>query len=190
MAHTQYSGAFNAYNFAYGVNPNTPAFEVISGANAAGTYAVTLGLGVVYTPDGVAVSPQVGVPIIIGSGASTETVTPTAVVNPTPTLYGTCLITAVYGFGHGAGDLVRSGDAGIQEAAQATLVYGGGLVVIDRRVYQALGLANSAALGTKLGTLLSLSPNISILDWGGTTLSKSYTAAAGVAYGVTAVSLY
>ena len=124
MSRTKFAAEFNAFNFAYGVNPDTPAFEVIAGNNAAGTYGVTLGLGVVYTPDGVAVSPQVGVPITIGSGASTEIVTPTSVVNLTPTQYGTCVITAAYGFGHGAGDLVRSGDYGLQEAAAAAKAYG------------------------------------------------------------------
>jgi hypothetical protein len=190
MPRTKFAAEFNAFNFAYGVNPDTPAFEVIAGNNAAGTYGVTLGLGVVYTPDGVAVSPQVGVPITIGSGASTEIVTPTSVVNLTPTQYGTCVITAAYGFGHGAGDLVRSGDYGLQEAAAAAKAYGGGLVVLDAKFFQAAGLTTSAGLTTYLATFNSLSAAVKLLNWSGLSGALAYGAAAASAYASTGVSLY
>jgi len=190
MALTKFSGEFNAYNYAYGVNPDIPAFEVIAGNNAAGTYGVTLGLGQVSTPDGRIVQPAVGVPITIGSGASTEVVTPTSVVNLTPTQYGTCIITAVFGFGHGQGDLVRSGDFGLQEAATAAKNYGGGLVVLDAKFFQAAGLTTSAGLTTYLATFNSLSAAVKILNWSGLAGALAYGAAAASPYASTGVALY
>lgn len=193
MPRTKFSGEFNAFSYAFGVNPEVPAFQVIAGNNAAGTYGVTLALGQVSTPDGRTVKPVVGVPITIGSGASTETVTPTSVVNLTPLQYGTCIITAVFGFGHGPGDVVRSGDAGIQEAAQDAFAYGGGVVVIDKAVFQALGLANNAALTTLLqnGTYKSFGTNVTLANLAGTSANGfSYTAAAAANYAVTAIVAY
>src|SRR5580704_780240 len=148
MALTKFSAEFNAWNYAYGVNPLVSAFEVISGSPSSGTYSIALGLGVVYTPDGRPVSPVAGVPITIGSGSNVETVTPSAVSNPTPTLYGTCIITATFAYGHGQGDLVKSGDFGLQEAATAAASFGGGLVVCDRQFFAAAGLSTNANFTT------------------------------------------
>ena len=194
MALTKFVSEFNAYNFAYGVNPNTPAFQVIAGNNAAGTYGVTLALGVVYTPDGRPVSPTVGVPITIGSGASTETVTPTSVVNLTPNQYGTCIITAVFANGHGAGDLVRSGDNGLQEAATAAVANGGGLVVCDAQFFQAAGLTTTSTANAGFTTLVtgfkSLGANTTIINGSGITGALSYSAAAASNYASTTHVLY
>jgi len=190
MALTKYSAEFNAFNYAYGVNPETPAFQVISGSPNSGTYAITLALGVVYTPDGRAVSPVAGIPITIGSGTSIETVTPTSVSNPTPTIYGTCIITAAFSFGHGQGDLVRSGDFGLQEAATAATAYGGGLVVCDAKFFQAAGLTTNANFTTFVTGYNSLSARVTILNWGGLTGALSYSAAASSAYASTTVVLY
>jgi hypothetical protein len=190
MSQTKFSGEFNAWNYAYGVNPDIPAFEVIAGNSAAGTYAVTLALGVVYTPDGKPVSPVVGIPITIGSGINAETVTPTGVSNPTPTVYGTCIITAVFGFGHGAGDLVKSGDFGLQEAATAALAYGGGLVVCDRRLWNAAGLTTNANFTTFVTAYKGLGLGVTILNWGGISGALSYTAASGSSYASTTLTLY
>jgi len=191
MALTKYSAEFNAYNYAYGVNPETPAFQVIAGNPTSGTYAITLALGVVYTPDGRAVSPVAGIPITIGSGTSIETVTPTSVSNPTPTIYGTCIITAAFGFGHGQGDLVRSGDFGLQEAATAATAYGGGLVVCDAKFCQAAGIATNANFTTFVTGYNSLSANVTILNWLGIPGALSYNnATPGSAYASTTHVLY
>lgn len=190
MSLSKFSAEFNAFNYAYGINPDVPAFQVISGNAAAGTYAVTLALGVVYTPDGKPVSPVVGIPITIGSGINAETVTPTGVSNPTPTVYGTCIITAVFGFGHGAGDIVKSGDSGLQEAATAALAYGGGLVYCDRQFWQAAGITTNSGFTTFVTGYKSLSANVTILNGGGITGALSYTAAAASSYASTTVVLY
>lgn len=196
MALTKFVSEFNAFNFAFGVNPDCPAFEVIAGSNVAGTYSVTLGLGVVYTPDGRPVSPVAGVPITIGSGASTEVVTPTSVVNLTPTQYGTCIITAVFGFGHGQGDLVRSGDFGLQEAATAATANGGGLVICDAKWFQAAGLTTASTANAGFttfltsGTYKSLSLAVTVINGSGITGALSYAGAVGSNYASTTHVLY
>lgn len=191
MPRTKFSGEFNAFNYAYGVNPDTPAFEVVSGAAAGGTYSVTLGLGVVYTPDGKPVSPVAGIPITIGSGTNIETVTPSAVSNPTPTIYGTCTITATFANAHGQGDLVKSGDFGLQEAATAAKSYGGGLVVCDQAFFQAAGITTNAGFTTFVTGYNSLSANVTILNWGGISGALSYkNSTPGSAYASSTVVLY
>ena len=82
--------------------------------------------GIPSNPDGsqvnnAFVSPGGGIytPIIVGLGsANQETVTPTAVsgCNQARAWYGLMLITATFANTHGPGDIVVSGDAGIQEA--------------------------------------------------------------------------
>jgi hypothetical protein len=190
MARTKFSGEFNAFDYAYGVNPETPAFQVISGSPSAGTYSITLALGVVYTPDGKPVSPVVGIPITVGSNSAIETVTPTGVSNPTPTLYGTCIITAVFAYGHGQGDTVRSGDFGLQEAATAAFAYGGGLVVCDRKLFQAAALTTNANFTTFVTAYKGLGLNVTVLNWGGISGALSYTAASGSSYASTTLTLY
>src|SRR5271168_3437905 len=106
-------------------------------ATGAGTIFVTP--GVPSNPDGsqvinAFVSPGGGIytPIIVGLGsANQETVTPTAVsgCNSGSSGTATCLITATFANTHGPGDLVVSGDAGIQEAMNS--VPNGGIVVVD-----------------------------------------------------------
>jgi len=182
MALTKFSGEYNAWNYAYGVNPETPAFEVIAGSNAGGTYAVTLGLGVVYTPDGRPVSPVAGIPITIGSGTNVETVTPTSVVNPTPTLYGTCLITAAFTNAHGQGDLVRSGDFGLNEAATDAVNNGGGLIAVDAKLCQAAGITTNAGVITFVTTYKSLSASTTVLNKLGISGATSFSAAAASNY--------
>jgi hypothetical protein len=80
------------------------------------------------------VSPGGGIytPITVGLGsANQETVTPTAVsgCNSGSSGTATCLITATFANTHGPGDLVVSGDAGLQEAMNA--IPNGGIVVVD-----------------------------------------------------------
>jgi hypothetical protein len=57
-----------------------------------------------------------------------ETVTPSAV---TTDGLGNLLITATFTYSHMAGDTVRSGTFGLQEALNAVSGFGGGIVVID-----------------------------------------------------------
>lgn len=72
-----------------------------------------------------------------------ELVTPTAVSNSTPLIYGTTSVTATFAFVHGNGDQIRSGTAGLQEALNAAQAAGGGVVIVDAAWYV---LGGSAAL--------------------------------------------
>ena len=191
MALTRFSGEFNAWNYAYGVNPIIPPFQVIAGSPTSGTYSVTLALGVVSTPDGRAVSPVAGVPITIGSGSNVETITPSAVSNPTPLVYGTCVITGTFANAHGLGDEVKSGDFGLQEAATAASKLGGGLVVCDRDFFAAAGLSTNANFTTFVTGYNSVSANVTILNWGGISGALSYkNSTPGSAYASSTVVLY
>ena len=107
-------------------------------ATGAGTIIVTPGIP--SNPDGsqviaAFVSPGGGIytPIIVGQGSTNqETVTPTAVSNCNSSGSGTatCSITATFANTHGPGDVVVSGDAGIQEAMNS--IPNGGVVVVDQ----------------------------------------------------------
>lgn len=129
-------------------------------ATGAGTIFVTP--GVPSNPDGsqvinAFVSPGGGIytPIIVGLGsANQETVTPTAVSGCNQGSGGTasCAITATFANTHGPGDLVVSGDAGIQEAFNA--IPNGGVVVVD----------NSAGVTNAMLTATVVNPRISIED--------------------------
>jgi hypothetical protein len=132
MSLSKFASEFNAVAFAYGVNPQVPPLLVINGPNATGSAALTLAFGAVATQDGTTFTPlNTNAPIIVGGGSSVETVTPTAVSNSTPLIFGTAQVTATYANLHGNGDQVRSGTVGLQEAINYVAGYGGGVVVVD-----------------------------------------------------------
>jgi hypothetical protein len=112
---------------------------VVFGSVASGTQTVQVGYpgstanNFTQTPctfmavNGRTFSPiAVGVPLTI-SDATSETVTPTAVVNAA----SGCSFTATLTNAHAAGALVGSGTFGLQEAIQDALVMGGGSVMVD-----------------------------------------------------------
>jgi hypothetical protein len=177
---TAFAGIWNAFDFAYGQNPQAPALQVISGSNVAGTYTLTCSPTTAFTKAGLPIAPALlqPTPITVGASTTLETVTPTAVsINS----LGQILITAVFAFAHGSGDQVRSGDGGIVEAMNAAHAAGGGLVAVDLRCQQAVA-ATHAALVTFLGTLHGWA-NVVVLDYTGfntTPFAQSwYAGAAG-----------
>jgi hypothetical protein len=133
-----FSGQANAVNFNYGgTGSNGAALQVGGGGGAAGTsYSITLNYGFTSTgPSGIKFNPfgnSAALPTIaIGSGASYEVATLTSVSCSTPTIYQSCQLTASFTNAHGAGDVVRSGDAGLQEALNYESGKGGGVVLVD-----------------------------------------------------------
>jgi hypothetical protein len=133
-----FSGQANAINFNYGgTGSNGAALQVGGGGGAAGTsYSITLNYGFTSTgPSGIKFNPfgnSAALPTIaIGSGASYEVATLTSVSCSTPTIYQSCQLTASFTNAHGAGDVVRSGDAGLQEALNYESGKGGGVVLVD-----------------------------------------------------------
>ena len=132
-APSRFSGLINASEFAYGINKTTPALLVISGPNTTtGAQALGLAFGYTQTPDGIIFNPlNTNAPINVGGNSSTETITPSAVSNSTPTIYSSSSLTGTFIYLHGNGDSVRSGTCGLQEALNYANSVGGGIVIVD-----------------------------------------------------------
>ena len=145
---TRFGGEIRAVNFAYGIAPNTPALQVdlANGPSATGTATLTVAYGTVTLSDGTVISPlSITAPIIVGTGANQETVTPTAVSCSTPQVYQSCSFTASFTYQHGTGDKVASGTVGLQEGINYTNSKGGGIVIVD---YGFTALGGGSALIT------------------------------------------
>jgi hypothetical protein len=130
---TKFAGLFNAGEFAYGINKTTPALQVIGGPNTTvGAQALQLAFGYTQTNDGLVFNPlNTNAPITVGGNSSTETITPSAVSNSTPTVYSSSSLTGTFAYLHGNGDSIRSGTCGLQEALNYAGSIGGGTVIID-----------------------------------------------------------
>jgi hypothetical protein len=159
MALSRFSGQFNAFEFAYGVNPIVAPLVAINGPAATGAGTLTLAYGYFTTADGTVVNYPLNTnaPIIVGLIQS-ETVTPSSVSNTTPGIYGSPTVTATFTYLHGNGDEIRSGTVGLQEAINyCANVYGGGTVIVDAR--WALYGGTTAMLSAAV-----VPPNVTISD--------------------------
>lgn len=196
---TGFGGLYNAFDFAYGVQPNVPALTVTQGQNTSGTYSIALSSGTITLGDGTIVAPlAIGIPIVVGIGASQETVTPTGVsaACSTPNApQNACLVTAVFTQAHNTGDLVASASNGLQEAALYATGKGGGLVVLSPAWFKQY--ASIAAGRTAIATFNSLGSTYHVLDYSGNSTGSTTTAAhswfnatAGSAYAATTIVLY
>ena len=134
--------------------------QIASGsAVTTGTATIAVAPGIPVNPDGsqvvnAFVSPGGGIytPIIVGLGtANQETVTPTAVsgCNSSASSPASCMITAAFANTHGPGDIIVSGDAGIQEAINATPK---GVIVVDN----AAGATDANIAGVTVAPLVSI----------------------------------
>lgn len=135
MSLSNFAGSYNALAFAYGCSvPGAPeGLRVKVGTTATGAGTLTLDFGGITLEDGTQVSPlATTASITLGSsaGSNLETVTPSAVSNPTPDVYGSPTVTATFTYTHGVGDLVRSGTFGLMEALNYVSSIGGGRVII------------------------------------------------------------
>lgn len=134
MALSRFAGFTRAIDFAYGINPTLDALTVDLGPYATGSVGITLEFGQVTLSDGTKLSPlSTNAPITVGAGSASETVTPSAVSNLTPSVYDSAVVTATWANAHGKGDPVASGSVGLQEAINYTTGRGGGFVVIDNQ---------------------------------------------------------
>lgn len=152
---SRFAGIFDAWQFAYGINSDAPvAIQVLNGSNTAGTYTITCQNSKAVANNGVSVTPSVNASITIGFGTNEETVTPTSVTTDN---LGNLFITATFANPHSAGDQVRSGTYGLQEAVNAAAAVGGGQVVVDGR--WALGGGTTALI-----TALALPTTVEVAD--------------------------
>jgi len=133
--------------------------QISSGNTATGSATIAVASGTVTLPDGTVIEPySTNAPITVGTGASQETVTPTAVSGCAPNSgNGSCLITASFTYTHGQGDRISSGTAGLQEAIDAANANGGGVVEVSYQWY---------AKGGTVAILQAAAPfyNVSIRD--------------------------
>jgi hypothetical protein len=123
-------GVYYASNYAYGIT--SAPVKILSGPTATGAGTIYLASGSVSLPDGRVIAPfATTAAITVGTGATLETVTPSAVSN----CYAgsnSCAVTATFTYLHGQGDIVRSGTIGLQEAINdAKNNFAGGQVVVD-----------------------------------------------------------
>lgn len=187
MALTKFVGILNAADFAYGTAiSDAPPLQVVQGSTSTGAYTILCSPASIKTAAGLSIPITANTPITIGSDSGIETVTPTAVSTDS---LGRLLITATFTYAHGTGAQVRSGDYGLQEAAEYAKANGGGCVALSPAWFSAKG-GHTAGL-TYLGTLNSLATTTySVLDYSGVSGALSYAAASGSAYASTSNKLY
>lgn len=130
-----FAGEYRAVSYAYGVTSDVQPLIVDSpsGATSGATQTLVLASGVVPLQDGSYISPlATNAPVVVGTGANADTVTPSAVSINTPTVYQSASLTATtFSHSHGTGDRVSSGTVGLQEAINAASAAGGGVVIVD-----------------------------------------------------------
>lgn len=141
MSITKFAGNFNAAEYSYGSSGAFPGGLSVGlqGNTATGAQSIQVQFGYTALRSGETLLPlNTNAPITIGSGSNIETVTPSAVSQPTPGVYDSATITATFSNLHGNGDPVASATFGLQEALNACGTYGGGTVTVDAR-WKALG---------------------------------------------------
>lgn len=187
-----FAGIANAFDFAYGQNPGSPALLVTSGCTTSGACTLTLAYGQTVTASGLTFNPlSTSTPISLGEGSNFETVTPSAVSCSTPAVQYTCQVTATFAGIHGAGTYVRSGDYGLQEAEAYTALKSiSGLVAVGPDWAAAVGATTHAAMNTAITGYKSMSANVAVLDYSGYVGALSYQAAAGSALASTTHVIY
>jgi hypothetical protein len=181
------NGLANAWAFAYGVNPLVASLQVDQAGGpttAAGVATLSVAFGTVALGDGTIITPlAVGFPVTVGTGANSETVTPTAVSCGTPQVYQSCTFTATFTNLHGTGDRVSSASFGINEAANYMLsTHGNGLVAATPELFDRAGVTTLAGSNTFLLTIKSVGPSVTLLNYIGFHGATSYNGAAGIAY--------
>ncbi len=125
-----FGGQYVAINFAFGVVDNE-AIQVHNAPVTAGVRALTVAFGKCTTHDGIPFYPlATNAAVNVGADSNLETVTPSAVSNPTEA-YGGMNFTATFTEDHSEGDPVASATFGLQEAINAAIANGGGVVIVD-----------------------------------------------------------
>lgn len=140
---TKFAGFYRALDFYYGgpnINNSPAPLVAVSAPGATGAGTIALATGEIVLTDGTRCFPlATTAPILVGSGSNQETVTPSAVSNPTLTVPGQASFTATLANLHGQGDPIASGTCGLQEAINQAASDGGGVVVVDAFWTQAGG---------------------------------------------------
>ena len=142
---TRFAGRYNAIDYAYGIVPGMANLQVAVGNTSTGTASITLVTACTVAGDGTNVCPlATNAPILVGTGSTQDSITPTAVSNCSfpSAAYGSCTITASFTYTHGTGETITTGSLGLQEAINLANAGTGGVVVVDRG-WAALGGTNA-----------------------------------------------
>lgn len=128
-----FGGFFDALSYYYGGGEGLPpALYIQTAPSATGAGSVTLTSAVSVLTDGTVTYPlATTADVIVGSGEDSETVTPTAVTNPTSDVPGLGGFTATFTELHGQGATVKSATCGLQEAVNDAIRRGGGHVCVS-----------------------------------------------------------
>lgn len=135
---TRFAGRYNASDYAYGLLGNSVpnALSVATGFTSTGSQTLTMVNPCTVLGDGTTLCPlNTNSPILVGTGTTSETVTPTAVSGCTsPSApYASCTVTATFTYAHGTGEIVQSGSYGLQEALNAASGSGNAVVDLDNK---------------------------------------------------------
>src|SRR6185437_16015430 len=143
------SGSFYVPNYTYGLGGPATGGRVYAGNSGPGLTSLTLYSATVALPNGHSIVPYAtNTPIIIGTGATQETVTPTAVTGcyfGAP--IGGCSITANFSFAHIQGEFIATGTYGLQEAINDATASGGGTLIVDNTWAGPTSLITSTVIG-------------------------------------------
>lgn len=133
MALSKFGGFFDALQYYYGGGVGLPpALIVLTAPSATGAGSVTLDSAVAVLADGGEFFPlATTADVLIGDGDNQETVTPSAVTNPTSPVPGSGGFTGTFTNLHGVGDQVKSATCGLQEAVNDAIRLGGGTVLVS-----------------------------------------------------------
>lgn len=185
-----FAGVADAFDFAYGQNPGSPALLVTSGCTTTGVCTLTLAYGQTVTGSGIKFNPlATNAPISIGEGSNYETVTPSSVSCSTPAVQYTCQFTATFAGIHGPGSYVRSGSYGLAEAVNYQHTNANGGVVMIGPAFIAAGGTTSTVTGTSGWANAPIVQNIGTAS-GSAFSYKSTGTSSPAAYTVTTVSWY
>jgi hypothetical protein len=148
----RYSNTWDAANF------GKWQLRVASGSTSTGAYSITFPAGgYVTTTQGQSFTPfNTTTRITVGTGATQETVTPSAVSNCGVSSVATCTVTATFTYAHGAGTPVISGSGGFDEAANVATVNGGGPIFVSNNTSITDALMNASKAVFNNVTVLSM----------------------------------
>ena len=125
-----------ASDYAYGLNQNVPPLIVGIGntsTGAATSYVLYNSSSNAAPPVSEAFSPlATNAPVLLGTGSTQETRTPSAVTNLPPGQSSSVAFSTTT-YAHGNGTYIASGSAGLQEALNRAAAQNGGAVIVDGR---------------------------------------------------------
>lgn len=177
----QYNGLSRYSNTWDASNWGKWQLRAASGSTSTGSYSITFPSGGYTTSTGgQSFSPfTTTTRIKVGTGATQETVTPSAVTNCGVSNVATCTVTATFTYAHGAGTPVVSGSGGFDEASNVAHVNGGGPVFVSNNTSITDALISASTAVYNNVTVMSMIHG-TMEPWNPTPTGLAIAAATGV----------